>query len=85
MIPMDGKREEQRLILVMERRAMTLAKSLRRGLSGGERKLIALDIAEALTFFHKKSLVYGNLTTDSVSVSQTNKQKQTNKLFIHAV
>ena len=67
---LDGKEEEHRLILVMERRTMTLPEALRRGLSRDERKLIALDIAEALSFFHRKFIVYENLTTDCVSVSQ---------------
>ena len=69
--PLDGKEEEQRLILVMERRAMSLPEALRRGLSRDERKLIAFDVAEALSFFHRESVLHGNVTADSVSVSQS--------------
>ena len=71
--PLDGKGEEQRLILVMERRATTLPEALRRGLSRDERKQIAFDIGNALSFLHEKSLIHENLTADCVLVSQSDR------------
>ena len=69
--PLGGKEEEQRLILVMERRAMTLPEALAQGLRRDERTQIASDVAEAMSFLHKKSILCENLRTDSVSVSHT--------------
>lgn len=70
--PLHAKDAEQRLILVLERRGQTLAEALSRGLTRNDRKLIAFDVARALSFLHNEDIVSENLTSDSVSVSDSN-------------
>jgi serine/threonine protein kinase len=72
---LGGKEEEQRLTLVMERRAMTLPEALRRGLSRDERKLIAYDVAEAFSFLQGQGIPHGNFTAESISLDSQNRAK----------
>ena len=67
--PLDTKDETQRLVQLMEKRAMTLPEALRSGLSSYEKKLIALDVCQCLSFLHSESIVLRNLVINDFSVS----------------
>lgn len=75
IIPTAGESKDRQLVLVTERRESTLPEALKQGLVESERYLIALDVALALSFLHKKSLVFGNLTASSVSLGRQKRAK----------
>ena len=67
--PLHVKEEEQQLIRVVERRAMTLQEALMSGLSVDEKKVVAFDVSRCLSFLHSKNTAFCNLVPNAVSVS----------------
>ena len=67
--PLNAKKEEQRVVRVVEKRAMTLQEALTSDLSIDEKKVIAFDVSQCLSFLHSENIAFCNLVPNAVSVS----------------